>query len=401
MKKILKIIEKNFNLSKKDIPKGLYSKHWDVFSKNFKESFNSINFWKNFLHNEEGNISIRKYGKEMDANINQTRNLKKEKVKINDYIKNDLVRRFNLLKKKVGIEFIRKNSEGKIGNPKAFYYKKLNLTAHDISYIYYAWRIGKIKKFIGKNPVFLEIGAGAGHLSAKLKKNFPDSKIIIIDLPEVNCLQRIYHWNASPKAKIFDYVNYKKKGLKFFFKNKYDYAILPAWVIKNIPNKSLDLVINTQSFQEMNSMTVKNYMQHINRITKINGFFYCLNRYVKDDSDKPIKIKDFQFDEHWYFNISKEFFLQEWVHELLAVRTNLKNFYSSSKVLNKLHPVGFRNIILNIKEIFLILKNLLYTKDHRIYPYSLNIFVLGLFKPLRTFLKIRTRIKKVFNFFSK
>ena len=124
MKKILKIIEKNFNLSKKDIPKGLYSKHWDVFSKNFKESFNSINFWKNFLHNEEGNISIRKYGKEMDVNINQTRNLKKEKVKINDYIKNDLIRRFNLLKKKVGIEFIRKNSEGKIGNPKAFYYKK-------------------------------------------------------------------------------------------------------------------------------------------------------------------------------------------------------------------------------------------------------------------------------------
>ena len=176
---------------------------------------------------------------------------------------------------------------------------------------------------------------------------------------------------------------------------------MPPWVIKYIPNKSLDLVINTQSFQEMNSMTVKNYMQHINRITKINGFFYCLNRYVKDDSDKPIKIKDFQFDEHWYFNISKEFFLQEWVHELLAVRTNLKNFYSSSKVLNKLHPVGFRNIILNIKEIFLILKNLLYTKDHRIYPYSLNIFVLGLFKPLRTFLKIRTRAKKVFNFFSK
>ena len=89
---------------------------------------------------------------------------------------------------------------------------------------------------------------------------------------------------------------------------KYDYAILPPWVIKNIPNKSLDLVINIQSFQEMNCTTVKNYMQHINRITKINGFFYCLNRYVKDDSDKPIKIKDFQFDEQWYFNISKEFF---------------------------------------------------------------------------------------------
>ena len=93
--------------------------------------------------------------------------------------------------------------------------------------------------------------------------------------------------------------------------------------------------------------------------------------------------------------------MQEWGHELLAVRTNLKNFYSSSKVLNKLHPVGFRNIILNIKEIFLILKNLLYTKDGRSYPYSLNIFVLRLSQPLRTFLKIRTRIKKVFNFFSK
>ena len=142
---------------------------------------------------------------------------------------------------------------------------------------------------------------------------------------------------------------------------------MPTWVIKNIPNKSLDLVINTRSFQEMTSTAVKNYMHHINRTTKINGFFYCVNRYVKEGSDKPIKIKDFPFDEHWYFNISKEFFMQEWVHELLAVRTSLKNFYSPSKVLSKLHPLGFRNIILNIKENFSILKKLLYAKDHLIY----------------------------------
>ena len=35
-----------------------------------------------------------------------------------------------MLKKKVGIDFIKKHSEGKIGNPKSYYYKKLYFYPH-------------------------------------------------------------------------------------------------------------------------------------------------------------------------------------------------------------------------------------------------------------------------------
>ena len=58
-------------------------------------------------------------------------------------------------------------------------------------------------------------------------------------------------------------------------------------------------------------------------------------------------------------------------------------------------------------ERFKLLNSIIIPKKEIIYPYSLNMLVFRLSQDpywlgrLRTFLKIKTRIKKVFNFFSK
>ena len=192
--------------------------------------------------------------------------------------------------------------------------------------------------------LFLEIGSGIGLLSVKLKKLFPNSKIISIDLPEVNCLQQYYHSQAFPKSKIFNYQLFKEKGINNFFKKNFDFAFLPPWAINSIKNDSIDMTINIHSMMEMNVEAVDEYMKNINRIVKKDGFFYCVNRYMKNNSNRPIKIKDYKFDKNWYFTISKATWQQYWIHELLAVRTHLPNVHHSEIVLADLDPNYLRDI---------------------------------------------------------
>ena len=384
----LEVIKRNFNLTLKDIPKNLKSKHWNIFNKKFKMIFTKDYDWENFLNNQEGSTSIILWGKNL-SNI-------KKKV-ISSSVKQNLINEYKRLKKKIGYKFIKKYHEGKIGNPKSLKYENLNINFRDIRSVYHAWKIKNIlEKRKNEKLIFLEIGAGVGLLSVKLKKIFPNAKIISIDLPEVNCLQHYYHSKALSKSKIFDYQIFKKKGINDFYKNNYDFALLPAWVIGHIKNETVDMAINIHSMMEMNLETVNDYMNHINRTVKIDCFFYCINRYMKDNSNQPIKIKDYKFDDRWYLTISETSWQQYWIHELLAVRTGLPNVFPPKKNLSDLHPNSLKESSKYLFKIFLIIKNLIYTDDHRTYPNSLNILIKRLLLPIRSFLKIKTRIRSLF-----
>ena len=390
-KKVFQIIKDNFLLSKKDYPKNIKSKHWDIFSKDFIKAFNYQVYWENFLHNLEGDTSLILWGKQMDK-ILKKENLKNYNNKftytISTPIRKKLINEFYLLKNKIGYKFIKKYHEGKIGNPKSLYYKNVNLIFRDMKALYHSWQLNNQLKPYLKNKLFiLEIGAGLGNLSVKLKKLFPNSTIILVDLPEVNCIQRLYHFKNFPNAKVFDYRKYKSYGINNLFKKNYDFAILPPWIIDSIKDKSIDLLINIRSMQEMNIKTVNDYINHANRIVKTNGFFYCVNRYVKDSSDYPIKIKEIPLDDYWYFLQSHTSFHQFWVHELLARRTFFSNAYPPKKVLKELHPFSLNDAYFHLKQTFFILKNFLWASDHKTYSKSLNSLLMNLINKFRSVFK--------------
>ena len=323
--------------------------------------------------------------------------IKKEKYKLSSFIKKKVTRQFNILNNITGTKFIKKYHEGKVGNPKALYLKSMLLYIRDLFAIYHAWEINKkLKKSFNNNPFFLEIGPGVGNLAVKLKKLFPGSTIILIDLPEVNAIQSFYIFKNFPNAKVYRYKEYKRYGINYLFKKKFDFAVLPFWLINNIQNSSIDLAINIRSMMEMNIKTVQDYMVHINRIVKVNGFFYCVNRYEKRSSDYPIRIKDYSFGDNWYFVESKRSKQQIWIHELIARKTDLKNAYPPNKVLDELHPLPLKNIFGLLKKILCILKNKIITNDERTYHKSINAIFRNISSPLRSKLKIRTRINKIF-----
>ena len=86
---------------------------------------------------------------------------------------------------------------------------------------------------------------------------------------------------------------------------KYDYIILPGYLIKQLPSNIVDVFVNTRSFMEMNIETVNFYFSQIHRLINRDGIFYCVNRYKKKTSGDTIKFKKFPFDENWSFEISK------------------------------------------------------------------------------------------------
>ena len=128
---------------------------------------------------------------------------------------------------------------------------------------------------------------------------------------------------------------------------KYDYIILPGYLIKQLPSNTVDVFVNTRSFMEMNIETVNFYFSQIHRLIKRGGIFYCVNRYKKKTSGDTIKFKKFPFDENWSFEISKKSFSQPLIHEALLKRTFLRN-YKLRKELTRLKPYDFeffRNLI--------------------------------------------------------
>ena len=99
-------------------------------------------------------------------------------------------------------KFIDENTENLIGNPEQVYEignKKYNYNdLHNVNNLF------QIKKKFKKNPkLILEIGGGYGCLMAKLKKNFNETKIISIDLPEALLLQSYYLHSIFPEKNFF------------------------------------------------------------------------------------------------------------------------------------------------------------------------------------------------------
>ena len=393
---ILTTLKENFILCKKDYPINIKSVHWNIFPKKFEEIFHYKDYWESHLNTIDGDSSVRAWAIKTNFFLkNKKLNIKKKReYQINSYTKNKLIREFHNLKELVGLNYIKNfNDGGTVGSPRFLNYKNIPLTFVDMEAIYYSWVIdSELKNYLKKEPFILEIGAGVGNLSVKLKKLFPKSTIILIDIPEVSSLQRFYQWKHFPKAKVFDYKEYKKNGINNLYKKKYDFVFLPPWIIKNIKNKSIDLAINIRSMMEMDTKIVSNYIFHIERIVKNDCFFYCVNRYRGGDGDR-VKIKDYSFSDNWYFIKSNKAWQQPWIHETLLRKTDIPNFYSPKKTLSKLHPLYLKDVYPNLKEIFFIIKNIIITKDHRTYNNSLNVLIKIFFIPIRSRLKIRTRLK--------
>ena len=320
-------MHESYNLSKSLFPKNLISKHWDIYPPSFREVLFDNEKLNNFRSNE---LSFK-----FNDSLEKTMESRTTRV-------------LNRLKKITGRNFIEKNKEIFLGNPKTIYIDGDEYDYHDLFIIYFFHTLFPYLKEKGKKNKFYvaEIGGGYGGLIHRIKKSFPDAVCLLFDLPEQNYISNFYLKKLYPKGKFLNLETLMKIKREKSFENlalekndleKFDFIILPGYLINTFESGFIDIFINTRSFMEMNINTVNFYFSHIHRMIIEDGIFYCVNRYKKKTSGDVVKFKEFPFDKKWKFEISQQSFFQPLIHEGLLRRINTENI-KLKRMLSRLKP---------------------------------------------------------------
>ena len=350
-------ILENFRLSKSFEKREYVSEHWNVFNTNFDKVITNKKIWERMLRNALTlglNDNLTKISNErfVMADYNLWERLKsgeyddlifdiqdEDKTSIKFHEKNLLATiAFTDLK------FVMQNTLSNVGSPVAAKFKtngkfgvsEILCNLHDLDDIRHCWQILNSLNSVSlpEQPLFCEIGAGYGGLQTKLRKNIPNAKFVIIDLPEVNAIQFYYLSKVFPKDTILGFRDFKRLGLKIL-KENFKFLILPTWTIGELfKEQEVDVFINIRSMMEMNATTLKYYFKTIHSTIKEHGIFVCFNRYVKQVGEFSNKFDRYPFDENWKIISSAKSIFQPHIHHLIVQRyytTNNQSFLKDLK----------------------------------------------------------------------
>jgi putative sugar O-methyltransferase len=133
----------------------------------------------------------------------------------------------------------------------------------------------------------LEIGAGSGNLMSLLHHYLNNCTIIDVDLPESISHSILFIKDLFPDAKIL--MPNEVNGKNF---SDYDFVYLTPNQIDLIESDSIDLAINTNTFQELTHEQTKIYFDLIQSCCVPGAYFFCSNRVEKIPAGKDPYIKE-------------------------------------------------------------------------------------------------------------
>jgi len=134
-----------------------------------------------------------------------------------------------------------------------------------------------------KPKTILEIGAGYGGFTYLTLNKFKKTKYVILDiLPSTYISAYFLHKLGKKIVLPNEFTNFDQ-----FMESDNQILFIKPSQIEDIPDNSIDLSINMDSFIEMKLLSIEYYLTHINRIT--NDYFYSnnysnnlsYNRYIK------------------------------------------------------------------------------------------------------------------------
>jgi hypothetical protein len=153
--------------------------------------------------------------------------------------------------------------------------KSGRLHFRDLTALYAAWRIRTITNQLGAASI-CEIGGGVGRVAYYCAK-FGIKNYAIYDLPLVNVLQGYFLIRSNPDARIVLYgEQVPAQG--------HAIRILPGRALEDSSPKSFDVVLNQDSFPEIDRSTVRRYLREIRRSTRTH--FLSINH----EAETPIGV---------------------------------------------------------------------------------------------------------------
>ena len=125
----------------------------------------------------------------------------------------------------------------------------------------------------------LEIGGGWGGFAYQYKTLYPNTKYVIIDLPQTLLFSSTYLLSLFPDAS-FQFASNAEELAEVASKDLPDFTFIPHYLTEDIGQLNIDLAINMVSFQEMTTEQVSQY----GRVLRDSG---CANLYSLNREQSP------------------------------------------------------------------------------------------------------------------
>ncbi|BCK86732.1 hypothetical protein MIZ01_0498 [Sideroxyarcus emersonii] len=201
---------------------------------------------------------------------------------------------FNVWAYSIGDAPVRELASPPIGNPFGHWIE--GVIVHPNTFLnHYRGRFAQKLLTNIKRPVIAEIGGGYGGFAYYALKFIPGCCYLNFDLPENLLISSYYLSLAYPELKIHLYTG--KEDMQSLI-GEYDIILMPQYVLPQLPDRSVDLFINTISLSEMSYPTICEYLKQVERTT--DGYFYHENLiangtgYLYYPIDTFPKLKGFQ-----------------------------------------------------------------------------------------------------------
>jgi hypothetical protein len=118
-----------------------------------------------------------------------------------------------------------------------------------------------------------EVGGGYGRLAEALVGILSDSMhyVLVDAVPGSLMYAYMYLKSQLPNHKVGSFYNGDP------YSEEYDFYIMPAWQVQQLPASTFDICINVESMQEMEQHHVDHYLNLFDRLTVADGLIYISN----------------------------------------------------------------------------------------------------------------------------
>lgn len=190
-----------------------------------------------------------------------------------------------------------KIEEPSIGNPFLVTYKKRSISQDLCNSVHEFYSITE-NMDTQKRMNIAELGAGYGRLAYVFLKTLPKASYTIIDIPPALFISQEYLSRIFSKEKIFYFRPFKSfRNVKREFESA-RIRFMMAHQIEYLPDKYFDHVITISSLHEMTRKQIRNYIIHIDRLTK--ELFYMKQWLKSRTSDNMyISQREYPIPKKW------------------------------------------------------------------------------------------------------
>lgn len=196
-------------------------------------------------------------------------------------------------------ELVLANPISNVGAPLCYVKNGIRYTRRWIRHIYFLSLFKQyLESHIHEIKTILDIGSSYGAFPYLMKKNYPDSHFIMIDLPEQNTVAHYYLKSEMPDCRIAGFEEIREVGtITRDFVESYDFILVPCFYLDRLDGGIADLVTNFVSLPEMSREWFDLYLQ--SSVFTTSKYFYTVNPVVKEENTGvKITVLDMPFNDY-------------------------------------------------------------------------------------------------------